>query len=50
VPVPEAYQAYLNLGRFRNALVLDEEKRHPTAALARFIDDNGLKAYQIPSR
>ena len=49
VPVPEVYQAYLNLGRFRNALILDEEKRRPTDALARFIDENSLKAYEIPS-
>jgi hypothetical protein len=50
VPVPEVYQAYLNLGRFRNALILDEQKHRPTDALARFIDENSLKAYEIPSR
>jgi hypothetical protein len=50
VPIPEAYQAYLDLGRFRNALVLDEEKRRPSDALARFIEDYGLKAYEIHAR
>jgi len=50
VPVPEVYQAYLNLGRFRNALILDEEQRRPTAALRQFIQDYNLKAYEIHVR
>jgi hypothetical protein len=49
-PVPEVYQAYLNLGRFRNALILDEIKRRPTDALGEFIQKNGLQAYDIPTR
>jgi hypothetical protein len=49
VSIPEAYWVYLNLGRFRNALILDEQRRRPTDALARFIEDSGLKAYEIPS-
>ena len=49
VPVPEIYQAYLDLGRFRNALVLDEEKRRPTAALREFVQNWDLGAYEIPT-
>jgi hypothetical protein len=33
---PENYQIYLDLGRFRNALILDEEKKRPTPGLAGF--------------
>jgi hypothetical protein len=31
--IPELYQTYLDLGRFRNALLLDEYKRRPTESL-----------------
>ena len=41
------YRAYLNLGRFRNALVLDEEKRRPTRSLSQFIGNYGLRAYKV---
>jgi hypothetical protein len=34
---PETYQTYLDLGRFRNALVLDEAKKWPTPGLADFM-------------
>jgi hypothetical protein len=47
VPFPESYQTYLELGRFRNALLLDEEKERPTAGLAEFIDAYGLQGYQV---
>ncbi|MGO9243846.1 MAG: hypothetical protein ACLQDC_03645 [Verrucomicrobiia bacterium] len=50
LPIPEIYQDYLDLGRFRNALLLDEQARRPTGALRDFIDKNGLKAYQIPAK
>lgn len=40
-------QAYTALGRFRNALVLDEQKRRPTAALDDFINRNSLQAYKF---
>ena len=36
--VPKTYQTYLDLGRFRNALILDEAKTHPTEGLANFIE------------
>ena len=47
VSIPEDYQTYLDLGRFRNALLLDEVKKRPTPGLAEFIDDYGLRGYQI---
>jgi len=37
VSVPSTYQAYLDLGRFRQALILDEAKHHPTVGLTNFI-------------
>ena len=46
VEVPLVYRAYLKLGRFRNALILDEQARRPTPALGEFISVNGLSAYQ----
>lgn len=42
VKIPADYQAYLDLGRFRNALVLAEEHAHPTPQLGRFITIYGL--------
>jgi hypothetical protein len=47
IPIPEDYRAYINLGRFRNALVLDEEKRRPTKSLKQFIGYYGLGAYEV---
>jgi hypothetical protein len=46
IPVPRTYQTYLDLGRFRNALVLDQAKRDPTAGLTNFIAAYHLQAYQ----
>ena len=43
--VPESYQLYLRLGRFRNALALDEEKRRPTKGLGQMIDTYRLEGY-----
>lgn len=45
VAVPESYKLYLRLGRFRNALVLDEEKRRPTKGLGQMIDTYRLAGY-----
>lgn len=39
------WQAYLDLGRFRNALILDEQQRRPTKGLAQFIALFGLHGY-----
>ena len=49
VSIPKTYQTYLDLGRFRNALVLDEAKSHPTEGLTNFIATYRLQAYQPPA-
>ena len=49
ITVPVAYQTYLELGRFRNALILDEEERHGNARLAQFIKNCQLGAYKVPA-
>jgi hypothetical protein len=45
ISIPRSYQTYLDLGRFRNALVLNETKAHPTAGLTDFITTYRLQAY-----
>jgi hypothetical protein len=42
ITIPPLVQDYLSLGRFRDALIVHEEKQHPTAALTQFIKDNKL--------
>jgi hypothetical protein len=44
--VPTAYRDYLVLGRFRDAILLDEQRRAPGAALARFIEQNQIGMHQ----
>jgi len=44
IPVPKTYQTYLDLGRFRNALVLTDALHHP--ALTNFIATYRLEGYQ----
>ncbi len=44
--VPSTYQAYLDLGRFRNALILDEAKCHPTVGLTNFIATYRLQTFK----
>ena len=46
IEMPADYRAYLNLGRFRNALILDENARRPSENLARFIKAYDLEAAQ----
>jgi hypothetical protein len=46
VAVPKTYQTYLDLGRFRNALVLEEGKIHPSDGLAALIKVYSLDAYK----
>jgi hypothetical protein len=41
----ELLQAYRGLGRFRNALLLDEQKRSPSPMLDRFIQRYQLQGY-----
>ena len=48
--IPADYQTYLELGRFRNALVLYEQTRKPTPALNQFIAGYGLAAFKPPSQ
>ena len=45
IPIPPDYQAYLDLGRFRNALILDELTRNPTSGIGRFADAYHLEYY-----
>jgi hypothetical protein len=48
ISVPKTYQTYLDLGRFRNALILDEAKLRPTPGLTNFIATYRLQAYRPP--
>jgi hypothetical protein len=45
IPVPQEYQAYIDLGRFRNALILDEFTREPKSGIKRFVDAYHLSYY-----
>jgi hypothetical protein len=47
VEIPESYQNYLALGRFRNALLIAEEKQNPSENLTRFITSYGLDSYRL---
>jgi hypothetical protein len=48
VRIPDDYQAYLDLGRFRNALVLERQRRQPSDSLAKFINSYELQSFDIP--
>jgi hypothetical protein len=48
VPIPDDYQIYLRLGRFRNALVAHQERIAPTPNLSKFIDTYALHPFRIP--
>ena len=50
VKVPAHFRRYLELGRFRNALLAAEESRRPTPALKAFIAAYKLEQYRIKSR
>lgn len=50
IKIPDDYLAYLELGRFRNALVLDELKRRPTEGLKKFVDAYDLHEARIADR
>lgn len=45
IPVPPDYQSYIDLGRFRNALLLDEFTRRPDSGIGRFVDAYRLEYY-----
>jgi hypothetical protein len=44
----DACPAYLQLGRFRNALLLDEQIHHPNAALTRFLQQYSIRLSPSP--
>lgn len=50
VTIPDNYLAYLQLGRFRNALVLDAFRRTADFRYKRFIDAYDLAAADVPER
>ncbi len=50
VKIPDDYLAYLELGRFRNALVLDEYRRTGSKSLRRFIETYDLAPASVPER
>jgi hypothetical protein len=48
VKIPDDYQTYLDLGRFRNALVLERQSHQPSASLAKFINSYELQSFDVP--
>jgi hypothetical protein len=50
VTIPDNYLAYLQLGRFRNALVLDEYRRTGARSLQAFIQTYDLAPARVPPR
>lgn len=42
IAIPPLVQDYLSMGRFRDALILHEQREHPNSVLAQFIKDNQL--------
>jgi hypothetical protein len=49
VKIPADYQLYLDLGRFRNALVSHEERVRPSKSLTKFIDTYHLHQFRLPA-
>jgi hypothetical protein len=47
VPIPPDFQTYLDLGRFRNALVVHQEKIEPTPNLTKFIETYQLQPFRV---
>ena len=50
VEIPRDFQLYLDLGRFRNALVLHEDARRPSVMLGQFIEAYGLESFRWEQR
>jgi hypothetical protein len=46
VAIPDDYRTYLDQGRFRNALVLTEDRSRPTPQLRQCIKAYGLFAFR----
>jgi len=47
IEVPETHRTYLELGRFRNALVLEEAVRNPSPGLSHFIKTYRLEGSRV---
>lgn len=45
--VPPIYKSYLQLGRFRDAILLDENVKHPAPVLKTFIRENQIGMYEV---
>lgn len=50
IDIPDDYRAYLELGRFRNAIVLDYLERNPSEGLKKFVDAYDLQAAKVGDR
>jgi len=50
IEIPDDYRAYLELGRFRNAIVLDQLERSGTEGLQKFVDAYDLQAAKVGDR
>lgn len=49
IRMPDEFRDYLELGRFRNALILDEQARRPNPNLATFVRQYDLEYSQVPA-
>jgi hypothetical protein len=47
IALPPWVRDYLSLGRFRDALIIQQQQEHPSAALGQFINNNGLASAQL---
>jgi hypothetical protein len=47
VEIPKEYKLYMQLGRFRNALMTAEEARRPSPSLTQFINAYGLHPFRV---
>ncbi|MBV8878476.1 MAG: hypothetical protein JO332_00795 [Planctomycetaceae bacterium] len=47
IEIPDDYRAYLELGRFRNAIVLEELRTNPTDGLRNFIEAYDLQEARV---
>jgi hypothetical protein len=50
VEIPKEYKLYMQLGRFRNALITAEEVRRPSPSLTQFINAYHLHPFRVASR
>ena len=50
IKIPDDYLAYLELGRFRNAIVLDDLAGRPTEGMKKFVDAYDLHEARVRER